>query len=128
MTKSIDYDGGLTLSISVSDLDDAIAWYESVLGFKLIYKLDDMGWCELSTGVERVSVGLGVREDVQPGGATPTFGVTDIEEARASLETNGVKLDGDIMEIPEMVKLQTFYDPDGNSLMLYQDLSGGTMG
>jgi len=47
MTKGIDYDGGLTLSISVSDLDDAIAWYESILGFKLLYKLDDMGWCEL---------------------------------------------------------------------------------
>ena len=128
MKKKIDYDGGLTLSLSVANLDASIAWYESVLGFKLLYRLDDMGWCELSTGVERVNVGLGVREEVQPGGATPTFGVTDIEAARSRLEASDVRLDGDIMTIPDMVRLQTFYDPDGNSLMFYQDVSGGSLG
>lgn len=128
MSKSIDYDGGLTVSISVADLNSGIEWYESVLGFKLLYRLDDMGWCELSTGVEKVNVGLGVREDVQPGGATPTFGVRDIEAARARLEEHNVKLDGDIMTVPDMVRLQTFYDPDGNSLMFFQDISNGAMG
>lgn len=125
MTSTIDYDGGLTLSLQVSDLEKAITWYESILGFKLLYKLDEMGWCELATGVERVNVGLSVTEDAKPGGATPTFGVTDIEAARAELEASDVKLDGDIMTIPDMVRLQTFYDPDGNSLMFYQDLSDG---
>jgi hypothetical protein len=28
------------------------------------------------------------------------------------------------MTHPGMVSLATFYDPDGNKLMLYQDLSG----
>lgn len=128
MSKGIDYDGGLTVSISVADLDAGIAWYESVLGFELLYRLDDMGWCELSTGVDKVNVGLGVREDVQPGGATPTFGVKDIEAARARLEDHNVRLDGDIMTVPDMVRLQTFYDPDGNSLMFFEDISGGSMG
>lgn len=128
MADAIQYDGGLTLSMSVSDLDKAIGWYERVLGFKLLYKMDDIAWCELSTGVERVNVGLGVREDVQPGGATPTFGVTDIEAARDVLVAHEVKLDGDIMTVPDMVRLQTFYDPDGNSLMFFQDLSGGQFG
>ena len=35
-----------------------------------------------------------------------------------------MRFDGPTQEIPEMVKLATFYDPDGNKLMLYQDLSG----
>lgn len=122
MTNAIDYDGGLTLSVSVSNLDESIAWYEETLGFKLIYRMDEMGWCELSTGVDKVNVGLSVTEERSKGGAVPTFGVTNIEAARSVLETKTVKLDGDIMTIPDMVRLQTFYDPDGNALMFYEDL------
>ena len=128
MTAGIDYDGGLTLSLSVADLDQAIAWYSEILSFELLYRMDEIGWCELSTGVARVNVGLSVTEEPAPGGATPTFGVTDIEAARASLEANDVRLDGDIMTIDGMVRLQTFYDPYGNSLMFFQDLSGGAIG
>lgn len=123
MTHQIDYDGGLTLSLPVSDLDKSIDWYQDTLGFNLLYRMDEMGWCEMSTGVARVNVGLSVTEERNPGGATPTFGVKDIETARVALENKNVKLDGDIMTIPDMVRLQTFYDPDGNSLMFYQDLS-----
>ena len=125
MANPIDYDGGLTLSLPVSDLEKSIAWYQDTLGCNLLYKKDEMGWCEMSTGVERVNVGLSVTEEGKPGGATPTFGVKDIETARASLQEKNVELDGDIMTIPDMVRLQTFYDPDGNSLMFYQDLSDG---
>ena len=122
MANAIDYNGGLTLSVSVSNLDESIAWYEETLGFKLIYRMDEMGWCELSTGVDKVNVGLSVTEERSKGGAVPTFGVTNIEAARSVLETKTVKLDGDIMTIPDMVRLQTFYDPDGNALMFYEDL------
>jgi catechol 2,3-dioxygenase-like lactoylglutathione lyase family enzyme len=123
MSRNIEYNGGLTLSMSVTNLDAAIAWYEDVLGFKLIYRLDEMGWCEVASGVERVNVGLSVTEKHSPGGATPTFGVNDIDAAKASLESKGVKLDDTgIVIIPDLVKLLTFYDQDGNSLMFYQDL------
>ncbi|HEX8300607.1 VOC family protein [Sphingomonas sp.] len=122
--KGIAYDGGLTCSIGVSSLDNAIPWYESVLGMTLLYRRDDIAWCELSTGVDKVNVGLSARESVtQGGGATLTFGVKDINAAKAALEAGGVRLDGDIMEISGMVKLLTFYDPDGNALMFYQDLA-----
>ena len=33
-----------------------------------------------------------------------------------------VPFDGETITIPEMVRLATFYDPDGNKLMLYQDI------
>jgi len=34
-----------------------------------------------------------------------------------------VKLHGDMFEVPDMVRLLTFHDPDGNALMVYQDIS-----
>ena len=45
------------------------------------------------------------------------------ESARSALEAAGVKFDGPTQEIPEMVKLATFYDPDNNAFMLAQDLA-----
>lgn len=120
---AIDYDGGLTCALGVRDLSRAIAWYTDVLGFKLLYRLDDKAWCELTTPVARVSVGLGQSENVgEKGGATLTFGVRDIDAAKAVLDAQKVRQDGAVRDIPGMVRLLTFYDPDGNPLMFYQDL------
>jgi len=123
MTEQIQYDGGLTVSLPVSDLDKAIDWYQKTLGFELLYRLDDIGWCELTSSVEKVNVGLSVVESPNPGGATPTFGVQDIKAAEASLRSQGVRIDGDIVTIEGMVSLLTFYDQDENSLMFYQELA-----
>lgn len=123
MSTSIRYDGGLTCALGVRDLDQAVQWYQELLGFELKYKMDDLGWCELSTGVEGVNVGLSVVEDVDTGGgATLTFGVEDIDAAREHLEGRSVRFDGPTRTIEGMVKLATFYDPDGNTLMFYQGL------
>lgn len=125
MGANIQYDGGLTLSMAVTDLDRGIAWYEGVLGLELLYRMDDIGWCELSSPVDRVNVGLSVVEHHAPGGATPTFGVEDIEAARAMLVDKDVTVDDTgIVTIPDMVRLLTFYDPDGNPLMFYQVMPG----
>lgn len=120
---AIDYDGGLTCSCGVSSLDRSIPWYRDVLGFELLYRMDQMAWCELKTGVARVNIGLSeVEEPGGKGGATLTFGVTDIEAAKAELDRQGVRQDGPIQDIPDMVRLLTFYDPDDNALMFYQEL------
>ena len=120
MSTPIAYDGGLTVSMSVSDLDRAIDWYQRVLGFELEYRMDDIGWCELKSPVAKVNVGLSVVETPNPGGATPTFGVEDIENAKSSLEAAKVRIDGDIITIENMVRFMTFYDADDNALMFYQ--------
>ncbi len=117
------FDGGLTCAMAVTDLDRSIAWYRDVLGFDLLYRLEDNAWCELKTAVERVNVGLSqVEEAGGKGGATLTFGVEDIEAAKAELDSRGVRQDGPIRDIPGLVRLLTFYDPDDNALMLYEDL------
>lgn len=124
---SLGYDGGLTCAIQCRDLDQTLAWYQEVLGFELIYKVDELAWAELATPVARVSLGVGqVEEPLVKGGATLTWGVADIDVARSQLENSDVRFDGETQTIPEMVRLATFFDPDGNRHMLYQDLSKGT--
>ena len=124
MASSLGYDGNISAALNVSDLDKSIAWYQAVLGFELLYRVDDMGWCELKTETKGVNVGLSVREEIkQGGGATLTFGVKDVVAARARLEAKNVKFDGEIQTVEGMVSLATFFDPDGNQLMLAQDLS-----
>jgi len=123
MPTDLGYNGGLTCSMQCADLDKAIAWYSGTLGFEMIYKLDDMAWCEMKTPIAGVNVGLSQVESPEvKGGATLTFGVKDIDAARAQLEKRDVPFDGETMEIPGMVKLATFFDPDGNKLMLFQGL------
>ena len=124
MPESLPFDGGLSCALSVTNLDKAIAWYTEVLGFELVYRMDEMGWCELNTPIPRVTVGLSQVEQVEgKGGATLTWGVSDIAAARKLLEARDVRFDGDIITVPEMVKFATFFDPDGNTLMFYQDIS-----
>jgi catechol 2,3-dioxygenase-like lactoylglutathione lyase family enzyme len=107
----------LTISVNVSDLQRSIDWYREALGFDVEYRLDEIGWAELTTPFGAVTVGLSQTEDQRAGGTVPTFGVVDIEAARRHLESRGVKLD-EIFDVQGMVKLMGFYDPDGNPWML----------
>ena len=113
----------IVISVNVSDLERSIAWWGEMLGFEPIYVMKEYGWCELSTSIEGVGLGLGQAEEVEvSGGVTPTFGVSDIDAARGHMEARGVRFDGDTYEISGQVKLCTFYDPDGNPFMLAQVL------
>ncbi|TYC66368.1 VOC family protein [Stappia sp. BW2] len=85
--------------------------------------MDDAGWSELKTLTEGVTLGLGEQSEPSPGNTVPVFGVADIAVARGALEKAGVKFDGPTETIEGMVSTATFYDPDGNALMLAQDLS-----
>ena len=123
MSTTIEYIKEITIAMRVSDMNASIEWYTTVLGFELIYKLDDMGWSELKSSVPGVNIGLSQVEDIKLGGPTPTFGVVDIENARSALEAQGIKFDGETIVVPGMVKLATFFDPDGNSLMFFESLS-----
>jgi predicted enzyme related to lactoylglutathione lyase len=122
-SSPVGYDGGLTCSIQVADIEQSIKWYSDVLGFKELYHIKEMGWCELATEIKGVNVGLSqVENPAKLSGTKLTFGVRNIDAARKLLEQKKVRFDGPTQEIPGMVKLATFFDPTGNALMFYQDL------
>ena len=57
------------------------------------------------------------------GNSVPVFGIADLDSARAALEAKGIHFDGETIVFEGMVELATIFDPDGNALMLAQDLS-----
>lgn len=113
----------ITIAISVKDRHLSAQWYNEKLGFELIYHADEAGWSELQTKTDGVTLGLGEQVEPSPGNSVPVFGVSDIRTARQSLEAADVKFDGETMTVEGMVSTATFYDPDGNALMLAQNLT-----
>jgi predicted enzyme related to lactoylglutathione lyase len=119
----IEFDGALSIAVNVSDLDRAVDWYRGALGFEVEGRSHEVGWAELTTPYPGVTLGLSqADEGFRVGGITPTFGVRDLDAARSHLESQETRFDGDTVEIEGMVRLATFYDPDGNAFMLAQDL------
>lgn len=115
-------DNTITLALSVRDRHASASWYSETLGFELVHHIDEAGWSEMRTKTEGVTLGLGEQAEPAPGNTVPVFGVADIAAARAEMETAGIRFDGPTETIEGMVSTATFYDPDGNALMLAQDL------
>ncbi len=115
----------LVISVAVSDWAAARKWYSEKLGFTETWAIEEGGWAEFQSPLTGAIIGLSnLNGEPHPGagGVTVTFGVPDIDAARAELEGNGVAFDGPTNELPGMVKLATFRDPDGNTFMLAQNL------
>jgi len=107
----------------VKDRHASAQWYENMLGFEAIYHADEAGWSELQTKTAGVTIGLGEHTTPAPGNCVPVFGIADLDTARQKMEQANVKFDGETDVVDGMVKLATFYDPDGNAMMLAEDLS-----
>jgi CreA protein len=110
--------------VNVSDLARSLEWYREALGFTEIYRMDEYGWAEVATAIKGLSIGLGQTEELKVGGTVPTFGVEDIQAAKAHIEAKGGRFEGEPYDIADQVRLVTFYDPDGNPFMLAQVLAG----
>ena len=121
----ISLENTITIALSVKDRHVSAEWYENMLGFSLLYHADEAGWSEVQTMTDGVTLGFGEHTKPVPGNCVPVFGIADIDSARAKLEQAGVKFDGETDVVEGMVKTATFYDPDGNALMLAEDLTGG---
>lgn len=117
------WEGGVITAFEVKDLAAAKKWYGEVLNCAVFYELPEKGWCEVSTPTANALIGLSQVEagktPAGSGGATFSFGVKNIETSRDWLAAHAVKV-GELIEIPNVVKLLYFADPDGNKLMLYQ--------
>lgn len=121
----ISLDSTINIALSVKDRHASATWYGNMLGFETIYHADDAGWSELQTNTAGVTIGLGEHSKPVPGNCVPVFGIADLDAARQALEQAKVKFDGETVVVDGMVKTATFYDPDGNALMLAEDLTGG---
>ncbi len=111
----IDYNHEVNGNLSVRDLDRAIDWYMNVLGFSLQQRMDQIGFAILRTPVDGVVLSLSRSDDgAGPGGVTMTWGVSDIEAAESALKSQNANIEGPVRDIPEVVRLLTFFDPDGN--------------
>jgi len=122
-TEELGFDGQATISIAVRDRKASAAWYAKHLGFEMLYDRADISWCEMSTPVRGMNVGLADREAPRIGGPVPVLGVADLVSARARLEAAGVRFDGANIEHDGLVKLATFYDPDGHAWMLFEAIA-----
>lgn len=114
----------VTAALGVTDLRQSIDWYRQILGCELLYQVDEIGWCEMATHIDSVRIGLSQVEQVPQGGnATNVWTVEDIDAAKAHLDSHNVRQDGGIQTVPDLVKLLTFFDPDGNAMMFAQSLA-----
>jgi predicted enzyme related to lactoylglutathione lyase len=115
----------INIALSVKDRHVSAKWYEEMLGFETLYHMDEAGWSEIQTNTKGVTIGLGEHTKPVPGNCVPVFGIDDLDAARGKLEQAKVKFDGETDVVEGMVKTATFYDPDGNALMLAEDLTEG---
>lgn len=111
--------GDLVVSLPVLDLDKSIAWYQEVLGFQVVLKLENPLWCELSTENHSVRVGLAQVREISSGDTAPIFRVKDLRSAQTALASSHVTT-SDIEVVAGQAKLLTFNDLDGNALMLQE--------
>ncbi|MFS4583499.1 VOC family protein [Phaeobacter sp. C3_T13_0] len=121
----ISVDQTITIAMSVKNRHASAKWFENMLGFELHYHADEAGWSEIQTNTPGVVIGLGEHTKPAPGNCVPVFGIADLDGARRKLEQADVKFDGETDVVEGMVKTATFFDPDGNALMLAEDLTGG---
>ncbi|MFC6331858.1 VOC family protein [Paenibacillus septentrionalis] len=114
---------GVTVWYSVKNLQESLEFYQDKLGFSLLFHDSESGMAMVGTTTEHCIIGFSEAQEVVPSTSSTVFEVYDIEASRKALEQKGVTFIGETETVPEMVKLATFIDPDGHSLMLSEELT-----
>jgi predicted enzyme related to lactoylglutathione lyase len=108
------------VGLPVSNMAASKAWYARVLGSTVVYEVPEQQWCEITTPAKGTLLGLHEQQGATIGSANALgMSVVDMAVARAHLVAQGVKLENDVIEIPGIVKLLYFLDPDGNRMWFY---------
>lgn len=112
--------------IVVNDLKNAVKFYTHTIGLKLIEMQEEYGWAELAGHDGGTRLGIAQKSDIDPikpgQNAVVTLTVADLAKTKSDLSKKGVKMQGDVLEIPGQVKLQMVQDQDGNSFQLVEVL------
>lgn len=108
--------------IVVKDIQSAVQYYVNVVGLNLVEFNEEFGWAELEGQEGGCRLGIAQenpQENVKAGqNAVITITVEDLEESKAEMIRQGAKPQGDVVEVPGHVKMQTFLDQDGNCFQI----------
>lgn len=106
---------------TVANLEREKKFYSEVLGLTNVGEHD--GWAEFSHEKGGAAIGLATKAPVaKETGATIVLQVENLQHEYERLESKGVHFEGQIEEVPGIVKIATFRDPSGNRLQLVQSL------
>ncbi len=110
------------VSITVSDLAKAKAFYSDVLGLGApAFDIPQANWIEWKTGNDAdISITQADGTFTPNHNTIIVFNVDDCHAAVAELRRRGIRCD-DPVGIPGMVTYASFYDPDGNRLQMASD-------
>ncbi|HEX3807472.1 MAG TPA: VOC family protein [Gaiellaceae bacterium] len=111
------------ISVPVTDMDRAKAFYSETLGLESVTHGEDQGFPEYQLG-ENISLYLLKMENVGsaftgPHTASIALRVADVEATRKELEAKGVEFGGDTFDTG-VCHMAFFTDPDGNAIMLHR--------
>ena len=103
----------------VTDWEGAKKFYGEVLGWPVAYASDEFGWVEYGRENE---THLAINRwngpgpvPSRPGSCVATLTVDDAQKTTEALRAKGIKCD-DLLVIPGVVTIGTFYDPEGNQI------------
>jgi catechol 2,3-dioxygenase-like lactoylglutathione lyase family enzyme len=103
----------------VTDMDRSVAFYEGVLGLRLLRR-DAGQWAEFDAGGRRFALhGAAEGQPLTPGGATAVFSVGDLDRAKGELSARGVQF-GHEGDVSGYARFASFSDPDGNTVQLIE--------
>jgi catechol 2,3-dioxygenase-like lactoylglutathione lyase family enzyme len=107
------------VSVLTQDLPRAKRFYTEVLGLEV--ETEGESDMELRCGQVTLDVfdPSSIGQPFAPSPAGLALRVDDVDAARAELEAQGVRFDGDTIET-SVCKQAWFKDPDGNALMLHR--------
>jgi catechol 2,3-dioxygenase-like lactoylglutathione lyase family enzyme len=117
--EAIKFSPNVVVQIGVSDMDRAVAFYTTTLGFTLSDRRDDLQFAHIASSVPGLEIGLSQLPAPKGSGSVVlNIGVAHVGNARRALESRGVVFRGDTVVIPGKVALAAFADLDGNMLRL----------
>ncbi len=108
--------------IVVKNVKASVRYYTEVVGLKLMEFNEQFGWAELEGYEGGCRLGLAQenpQENVKAGqNAVVTFTVGNLDQKKSEMVKKGAKCEGDVIEIPGHVKMQTLIDADGNRFQI----------
>jgi len=106
------------VALTSLDLERSKAFYQDLLGFKLLFEVPNMVFYQL--GDLRLMVGK--EAGLTPGGSVLYIDAPDIDTLSVEMEKRGVRFGGPTTVVQRTdqgeLKLREFKDPDGNPLAL----------